>query len=82
MKLKGKTILQLVHDDFEDLELWYPVLRLKEEGAEIIIAGEAAKHNYIGKYGIPVISDRAYSEINPDKYDALLVPGGWAPDKL
>ncbi|QOY35603.1 type 1 glutamine amidotransferase domain-containing protein [Anaerobacillus isosaccharinicus] len=82
MRLQGKKVIQIVSDDFEDLELWYPVLRLREEGAEVLIVGEEANVKYIGKYGVPIESDIAFRDINPDDYDALLVPGGWSPDKL
>ncbi|OIU71474.1 type 1 glutamine amidotransferase domain-containing protein [Rossellomorea aquimaris] len=82
MKLKGKKILQLVSADFEDLELWYPVLRLREEGAEVHIAGEKSDEEYIGKYGVPIVSDLTFGDVNPEDYDAILVPGGWSPDKL
>jgi protease I len=82
MRLAGKKIISLVHHDFEDLELWYPILRLKEEGAIVHLAGEKANETYIGKYGIPAISDYEYGSINAREYDAILVPGGWAPDKI
>ncbi len=82
MKLQGKKIIQLVSDEFEDLELWYPVLRLREEGAVVHIAGEKADETYIGKYGVPITSDCSFKEIDPNEYDAILVPGGWSPDKL
>lgn len=82
VQLRGKKVIQLVSDDFEDLELWYPVLRLREEGAKVDIVGEEANVKYVGKYGVPIESDLAFRDINPDDYDALLVPGGWSPDKL
>lgn len=82
MKLEGKKVIQFVSDDFEDLELWYPVLRLREEGAQVDIVGEKANTKFIGKYGVPIESSLAFDEIDPDDYDALLVPGGWSPDKL
>ncbi|MEI2663304.1 type 1 glutamine amidotransferase domain-containing protein [Rossellomorea sp. LJF3] len=82
MKLVGKKIIQLVSADFEDLELWYPVLRLREEGATVHIVGEKANEEYIGKYGVPIVSEYAFKDINPEDYDAILVPGGWSPDKL
>jgi protease I len=82
MRLEGLKVACLVEQDFEDLELWYPVLRLREEGAEITIAGKTAKTTYTGKYGVPVESDCAFSDIHPDDYHGLLIPGGWAPDKL
>ncbi|MDX5473909.1 MAG: type 1 glutamine amidotransferase [Bacillaceae bacterium] len=82
MKLTGKKVIQIVSNDFEDLELWYPVLRLREEGATVDIVGEKAQEKYIGKYGVPIMSDYAFKDINPNDYDALLVPGGWSPDLL
>ncbi|MFZ3588844.1 type 1 glutamine amidotransferase domain-containing protein [Bacillus sp. DJP31] len=82
MKLQSKKVIQLVSNDFEDLELWYPVLRLREEGATVHIVGEKAGEKYIGKYGVPIISDLSFTDINPFEYDAILVPGGWSPDLL
>jgi protease I len=82
LRLTGKKVISLVHHDFEDLELWYPILRLREEGAIVDLAGEEAKVKYIGKYGVPAESDMAYSEVKAEEYDAILVPGGWAPDKI
>ncbi|WP_371372928.1 type 1 glutamine amidotransferase domain-containing protein [Sporomusa aerivorans] len=77
-----KKALQLIEHDFEDLELWYPVLRLREAGLTVHLAGEKAQETYIGKYGVPAIAECSFSEVNSADYDALLVPGGWAPDKL
>lgn len=82
LRLKDKKVIALVSADFEDLELMYPVLRLQEEGAQVHLVGEKAKETYIGKYGVPTISDYAFTEIQAADYDAILVPGGWAPDKL
>ena len=82
MAMINIRILQLVHHGFEDLELWYPVLRLQEEGYDVKLAGEKAKEVYKGKHGLTATSDLAFSEINPEDYHGLLVPGGWAPDKL
>ncbi|SDM67259.1 protease I [Fictibacillus solisalsi] len=82
MRLNNKRILSFVHHDFEDLELWYPVLRLQEEGASVDLAGEKAGEVYKGKYGVPVTAQLSFDDVDPSNYDALLVPGGWAPDKL
>lgn len=82
MTTVGKKILTLVHNDFEDLELWYPVLRLRGEGMVVHLAGDLANHVYVGKYGVPVKSDISFDEMSADDYDGLLIPGGWAPDKL
>jgi len=81
MRLQGKKVLSFIEHEFEDLELWYPVLRLREEGAIVDIAGKEAS-TYIGKYGVPCEANKTLDEINPDDYDGVLVPGGWAPDKL
>ncbi|MEC5425414.1 type 1 glutamine amidotransferase domain-containing protein [Virgibacillus sp. C22-A2] len=82
MRLKNKKVMALVDHDFEDLELWYPVLRLQEEGAQVDLVGMEANKKYIGKYGVPAESAYAFTDVQADDYDAILVPGGWAPDKL
>lgn len=82
MQLQGKRVAVLAEEDFEDLELWYPVLRLREEGAEVEIIGSGSKAVYKGKHGVPVEVDKAVGEARAADYDALVVPGGWAPDKL
>lgn len=79
---KNIKVVCLVHNEFEDLELWYPVLRLREEGVTVHLAGEKANASYTGKYGVPAVSDLGFSDIAAEEYDGLLVPGGWAPDKL
>lgn len=82
MRLKGKKVIALVEHEFEDLELWYPILRLQEEGAQVDLVGKEANKKYIGKYGVPAQSAYAFTDIKAEDYDAILVPGGWAPDKL
>lgn len=62
------------------LELWYPVLRLREEGAIVHVVGEEAMKVYTGKHGVPVESDFSFKGVNPDNYDAIFVPGGWSPN--
>ncbi|HEX3033156.1 MAG TPA: type 1 glutamine amidotransferase domain-containing protein [Bacillota bacterium] len=79
---KEIKVLSLIEQDFEDLELWYPILRLKEEGIVTHLAGEKANEQYVGKYGVPATSEYSFKDINYQEYDGLLVPGGWAPDKL
>ncbi|MFT9494086.1 type 1 glutamine amidotransferase domain-containing protein [Anaerosolibacter sp.] len=82
MSGEKKKVIALIHHDFEDLELWYPILRLREEGVQVDVVGEKAKEQYIGKYGVPAYSDYSFGEVDSDQYDGILVPGGWAPDKL
>jgi protease I len=81
MRLTGKRVIALVEEDFEDLELWYPVLRLREEGAEVVVAGLGAE-TYHGKYGLPAEPDANVDDLDMRDFDAILVVGGWAPDKL
>lgn len=78
----SKKIIALIDEQFEDLELWYPVHRLREEGCEVAIVGGKAGYTYHGKYGVPCESTHCFEEIDPADYDGILVPGGWAPDKL
>jgi len=74
-------VLQLVSNDFEDLELWCPVMRLREEGIQIDLVAEE-KGEYTGKYGVHCEATLTFDEVDPKDYDGVLVPGGWAPDKL
>ena len=71
-----------VDDLYEDLELWYPKLRLIEEGAEVVVAGPEKGKNYSGKHGYPCKSDVAIEKVYDKNFDALIIPGGFAPDKL
>ncbi|GAA5509845.1 type 1 glutamine amidotransferase domain-containing protein [Novipirellula caenicola] len=80
--LSGRRILILVGEIYEDLELWYPKLRLEEAGASTTIAGPAANQHYNGKHGYPCTSDAAIADMAANDFDALIVPGGFMPDKL
>ncbi|WP_078391118.1 type 1 glutamine amidotransferase domain-containing protein [Shouchella patagoniensis] len=82
MRLQGKRILAAVDAEFEDLELWYPIIRLQEEGAEVVLVGAKKEETYIGKYGVPATSELTFSEAKAEGFDGVLIPGGWAPDKL
>lgn len=80
--MENLKVIQLVSNDFEDLELWVPVYRLREEGIQVDLVGPEKNKKYIGKYGVPAVSDYSFDEINPEDYDGILVPGGWSPDLL
>lgn len=80
--LTKKRILAFVGDIYEDLELWYPKLRMIEAGAEVVVAGPAAGVVYAGKNGYPCTADAAIDDMNAADFDGLLVPGGFMPDKL
>lgn len=82
MKKSQKQLVCLVHNDFDDLELWYPILRLAEEDINVVIAGETKGETYIGKKGLTITADIAYADIDHKSFAGVLIPGGWAPDKL
>jgi protease I len=80
--LQGRRVLMFVDDVYEDLELWYPKLRLLEAGAGVVVAGPQAAHGYAGKHGYPCRSDAAIADMRPEQFDAVVIPGGFMPDKL
>jgi len=82
MELQGKRIALLVEADYQDMEVWYPKLRLTEAGAKVVTIGTATGPHYKGKYGYPITTDKKASEVSADDFDAIVIPGGWAPDKL
>lgn len=80
--LVDKRYLIFVDDVYEDLELWYPRLRLLEEGAIVTVAGPKANTVYRGKHGYPCRSDVAIADVSSEEFDAVVLPGGFMPDKL
>lgn len=80
-KLDGVRVLVFVDDLYEDLELWYPKLRLEEEGARTTLAGLEVRE-YVGKHGYPARADAKLDHVSEADFDALLIPGGFMPDKL
>jgi len=82
MRLANRTVTVLVERGFEDLEFWVPVMRLREEGADVQIASPSSGATYTGKHGLTATSDIAARDVAAADVDAVVVPGGWAPDKL
>jgi protease I len=81
MRLKGKRVLIFAGPEYEDMELQYPRYRLLEEGASVTIAG-IGEATYKGKKGVPVDVDVQVGDVNARDFDALVIPGGYAPDKM
>ena len=81
MRLKGKTIGILVGPGYEDLEFWVPLMRLKEEGAKVTVIGTRMT-TFCGKNGLQATPDVTPEQVNANEVDAVVIPGGWAPDKL
>lgn len=82
MDLKGKHFAVLVEDQYEDQELWYPLLRLREAGAAVTVVGPESGKTYASKHGYPANSDKAASEVSGDDFDGVIIPGGYAPDRM
>ncbi len=80
--LDGKRLLCFVGDIYEDLELWYPKLRLEEAGAHVTVAGPEEGVTYAGKHGYPCTSDAAIADMEADDFHGVICPGGFMPDKL
>lgn len=78
----SKRAAILVEDLYEDLELWYPALRLREAGVTVEIVGPNAGATYTSKHGYPARADRAAAEVRGEEFDLVLVPGGYAPDRM
>ncbi|MBN1247003.1 MAG: type 1 glutamine amidotransferase [Anaerolineae bacterium] len=81
-ELTGKRVAILAEELFEDLELWYPLLRMKEAGADVTVIGTGSADRYTGKYGLSVKVDLAADAASAADFDAVIVPGGYAPDRL
>ena len=79
---KPQNILIFVGDDYEDLELQYPKYRLLEAEHRVVVAGLEHPATHLGKHGYPQATDAKIAELSADDFDALVVPGGWMPDKL
>jgi len=82
MELKGKRIAILAEEMYQELELWYPLLRMREAGAEVKVIGTGSADTYGSKHGYPVTVDAAADEVSADDFDALIIPGGYAPDRM
>jgi protease I len=81
MRLQGKKIATLVAEGVEDLEYYVPLMRLQEEGAEVLTAGLDLK-TVRGKNGLMITPDTTIAALSVDELFGLILPGGWAPDKL
>ncbi len=82
MSAKGKRVAIFVDQLYQELEVWYPLLRLKEAGVEVTTVGAKAGQTYPSKLGYPCIADKSYDEIQASDFDGVIVPGGFAPDHI
>lgn len=82
MSLKGKRVAVLAENMYQELELWYPLLRLREAGAETFVVGTGSADNYTSKHGYPVQVDVTADQVRAADVDAVVIPGGYAPDQM
>jgi protease I len=82
MKFTGKRVALLVENLYQDQEVWYPFYRLKEEGAEVVVVGTGSAKMYTSKFGYPIDVDRSAAEVSAADFDAVIIPGGYAPDLM
>lgn len=82
MTTQGKKAAVLVEQLYQEMEVWYPLYRLREAGVETVLVGPEAGVTYPSKLGYPAVSDRAASDVSADDFDCLVIPGGYAPDHM
>jgi protease I len=82
MELKGKRAAVLVEQLYQEMEVWYPVYRLRDAGCQVTLVGPEAGQTYPSKLGYPATSDRAARDVSADDFDLLVIPGGYAPDHM
>lgn len=82
MSLQGKRVAILIEDDYENLEAWYPYLRLREAGAEVSVVGPGTKDTYFSKEKFPIKADASIHDVSAADFDGVVVPGGFAPDHM
>ena len=80
MSLEGKRIAVMVDQGYQELEIWYPYYRFIEAGADVKLVGPKAKTTYPSKLGYPCETHVAAGEVKGSDFDAIVIPGGWAPD--
>ena len=80
MDISNKSIAILVDQQYQEMEVWYPKFRFWEEGAEVSLIGPEKAGVYLSKVGYPAEADEAASEVKGSDFDALVIPGGFAPD--
>ena len=77
-----KKVAVLIEDHYQVLEVWYPYLRLRENNIKTVFIGPGRKKTYLSKEGYPVEEDLEVKDAKVSDFDAVVVPGGYAPDML
>jgi protease I len=82
MELQGKRAAILVEQMYQEMEVWYPIYRLREAGCRVTVVGPEAGQTYPSKLGYPVKSDKSAEDVSADDFDLVVIPGGYAPDHI
>ena len=82
MSLKGKRVALLIEDEYQELEAWYPYLRMQEASANVVVVGSGRKTTFGSKLGYPMDADKPIQEVRAEDFDAVIIPGGFAPDYM
>src|ERR1700733_11335411 len=80
--MQCKRVAILVENFYEDMELQYPLYRLREEGWQVDLIGTAKGATYKGKHGYPTVSEMASKDCQGQDYDLVLIPRGYSPDHM
>src|SRR5260221_4298860 len=82
MELSNARVAILVEQQYQEMEVWVPLYRLREAGCKVTFVGPEAGHTYPSKLGYPAKSDKAADQVSAQDFDALVIPAGFAPDYL
>jgi protease I len=82
MELQGKRIAVLVDIMYQEMEVWYPLFRFREAGAEVVVVGPQAGETYGSRFGYPCKADLSFDEARAADFDGVIIPGGYAPDHI
>ncbi len=82
MELEGKRVAILAENNYEDQELWYPLFRLREAGADVFVVGTGTADTYTSKHGYPIKVDAEAATVDASQFDLIVIPGGYAPDLM
>jgi protease I len=82
MNLDGRRVAVLAEEAYQELEFWYPVMRFREEGADVVVAAPRAGYAYESLLGYPLLAEKAIDELDPVTLDAVVIPGGEAGTRL
>ena len=78
----NKRVAVLVEQKYEEMEVWYPVFRLREAGCQVTLVGPEAGKTYPSKLGYPAKADVSAADTSADEFDAVVIPGGFSPDYI